>query len=543
MNRPRHFVFALTVALVCMAATLHGSTAGAAWNAGGNPVCTVAGTQENPVACSDGLGGMIVVWVDWRTDPVSVPNLYAQRMSSDGSRAWPTNGVKIGPTNGAATIVADGGGGALVLWPASGALRALDLTASGAVAAGWPAAGRVLGPTAFNENVASYTIADDGTIDLLTVEHPDATNTRLRLWRVGQDGLLLPSWPAPVVVTTGIQGFSGFILGMLARSASGTIWVGYTDWYDGGIGPNYYQGKLKAFGATGTPLLTKDLTPAGTTVVNVTGLGSAADDVLTLSPTLDRFNLAGAPQWSPTPSVPFSDRFLGDGSGGVWLARLNPGGIFRLDANGTSPAGFGTGGVALAGNSLFDVRLAREGADLWISRAVGTASESDLYVTKVKADGAFATGFDATGVRMTATSGVEANGSQPVPTGTGAALVAWSDPRVPTEINLYAGLAAPAPPLGAPNAPPPAGGLRASLSARFTGAGSLEVRFATLEHADVSLELLDVSGRALAECEVTAVPGAWQTAPLPADALANGIYWVRARQGGVSAATRVSVLR
>src|SRR5262245_39373994 len=55
------------------------------WTAEGNPVCNAQGDQFAPTIASDGEGGAILTWFDYRADPVNYVNadIYAQRISSE----------------------------------------------------------------------------------------------------------------------------------------------------------------------------------------------------------------------------------------------------------------------------------------------------------------------------------------------------------------------------------------------------------------------------------------------------------------------------
>ncbi|MBI4424188.1 MAG: hypothetical protein HY554_10700, partial [Elusimicrobia bacterium] len=78
------------------------------WTAGGVQVSTTptrsvvydaafAGSNVMPAAASDGAGGLIVVWQDWRSGNGDV---YAQRLSAAGAKLWAPEGVLVadGPT-------------------------------------------------------------------------------------------------------------------------------------------------------------------------------------------------------------------------------------------------------------------------------------------------------------------------------------------------------------------------------------------------------------------------------------------------------------
>ncbi len=87
------------------------------WGASGVAVCTAAGSQSLLAACSDGAGGAIAVWRDYRSGTNF--DIYAQRVTSAGTAAWTTNGVAIRTLTSAQDVplpVPDGSGGAYLFW-------------------------------------------------------------------------------------------------------------------------------------------------------------------------------------------------------------------------------------------------------------------------------------------------------------------------------------------------------------------------------------------------------------------------------------------
>jgi hypothetical protein len=95
------------------------------WTADGVAVSTAVYNQEDPQVVSDSSGGAIVTWEDFRTE-ITVPNIYAQRVDASGLVRWTADGVAVctevqDQTDPA--IVSDGSGGAFITWhdPRSGA--------------------------------------------------------------------------------------------------------------------------------------------------------------------------------------------------------------------------------------------------------------------------------------------------------------------------------------------------------------------------------------------------------------------------------------
>lgn len=71
-------------------------TVNPSWTVNGNPVTVETSHQERPEIVSDGLGGAIITWTDWR-QTTTEPDIYAQRINSSGDPVadWTTNGVPI----------------------------------------------------------------------------------------------------------------------------------------------------------------------------------------------------------------------------------------------------------------------------------------------------------------------------------------------------------------------------------------------------------------------------------------------------------------
>ena len=110
----------------------------ALWTANGMAICTATGDQYSPMIATDGAGGAIVTWWDRRGG--SNPDIYAQRVDTDGNVMWTADGVAIctdSDHQSGPSIAADGSGGAVIAWRdergASRDIYAQRVNASGAV--------------------------------------------------------------------------------------------------------------------------------------------------------------------------------------------------------------------------------------------------------------------------------------------------------------------------------------------------------------------------------------------------------------------------
>ena len=87
------------------------------WPSDGVALCLAPGFQDRISVASDGAGGAIAVWQDYRSGPNG--KIFAQRVTGSGVVAWAHDGVAVAADSsdqGAPAVAADGSGGALVIW-------------------------------------------------------------------------------------------------------------------------------------------------------------------------------------------------------------------------------------------------------------------------------------------------------------------------------------------------------------------------------------------------------------------------------------------
>ena len=87
------------------------------WKIDGIPISTAIKNQFNPMMVSDELGGAIILWLDTRND--NNYDFYAQRINSSGEVLWNSDGVVVvmdQNQQNSPAIVSDGSGGMIVTW-------------------------------------------------------------------------------------------------------------------------------------------------------------------------------------------------------------------------------------------------------------------------------------------------------------------------------------------------------------------------------------------------------------------------------------------
>jgi hypothetical protein len=88
------------------------------WSPEGIAICTASNDQILPVLTLDGSNGIIVAWQDGRNSTTN-NNIYAQRINSNGSTMWTSNGLAICNVTTGQTdpqIISDEYGGAIIVW-------------------------------------------------------------------------------------------------------------------------------------------------------------------------------------------------------------------------------------------------------------------------------------------------------------------------------------------------------------------------------------------------------------------------------------------
>jgi hypothetical protein len=89
------------------------------WTVDGVALRTIASSQGDPAIAADGAGGAIVSWQETRPGNLSLSDIYAQRVSAAGVPQWTADAVAlctVARDQWFSTVVSDGTGGAIVAW-------------------------------------------------------------------------------------------------------------------------------------------------------------------------------------------------------------------------------------------------------------------------------------------------------------------------------------------------------------------------------------------------------------------------------------------
>jgi len=94
------------------------TTGKALWGKNGALVCGSKADQVDPVMTTDGSGGAIIAWTDYRHNS-GFADIYTQKVNWNGGTAWELNGIAVSQASNNQwnpQVVSDGGGGVYVVW-------------------------------------------------------------------------------------------------------------------------------------------------------------------------------------------------------------------------------------------------------------------------------------------------------------------------------------------------------------------------------------------------------------------------------------------
>ncbi len=533
------------------------------------PVVVTPGEQSDPVMVSDGAGGAIVAWTDYRSGSDS--DIYAQRIGPDGTPMWTAGGVAVciaAAFQSLPSIVTDGAGGAILGWTdyrnGNGDVYVQRLSPAGAAL--WTAGG--------------LPICDDGQPQLGIQLAADSLGGVIAIWedyRFGPEGDLYaqhvtaagaPTWGLNGVVVCDAAG-TQTSPALVRDGGAGAIAI-WRDQRSSGAGDLYAQ-HLSASGAqlwatAGVPVCT-----AAGGQYDVHAVGDGAGGVIAV--------------WSDERDAGLAD---------IYAQRIGPGGLPLWAADGVaacSAASYqlfpvvtadGAGGAVVAWEDsrsdttvdIFAQRIGPDGVSLWetdglrLCTAGGYESLPSIITDggggaivawqdqRALGDDVYAQRVNAGGTCMWPHDGLPvstANDSQLSPVvasdGNGGALFVWYDARSgdwdiwaqhADAWGLLDGTTAVAP--AAPGA-----GLALAPPSPNPSRGRAVIRFGIPEAADVDLALFDAAGRRVRSLAAGPLPAGSHSLVLDPDAgatrLQPGVYFLRLATGGRTIVTRFVAVR
>lgn len=447
------------------------------WEPGGSMVVGPPARPEGGAMCSDGAGGAIVAWSDWRDSPYPSVDVYAHHLLSDGTLDphWPSLGTPLRIAQGIQYVfdaVSDGAGGAIVVWMdtsrappdgnVQGNLYAIRIDSNGSIHSGWSAEGQPVDTATFVYSGSFSVCSDDAGGIYAAWEDQRTGNRDIRAQHVLGNGQVPAGWPAdglPVCTAAGDQWTPA-----LAPDGSGGVFVCWSDFR--GVGGAIYAQHLAGSGLPfdGWPvdgLPVRRSGPAayeGWNIVISDGFGGAYFAWIATDGSgaggqvrMQRLRADGmiAPGWPSDATLVSSGqgayletRLCLDGSGGVnvcWedshlSTDPNQQDIFasRLTGTGSLAPGFLLNGrpVCTFSAGQWFPRIAPDGSGgiyvAWSDERDYAATGSHVFGSHLNGDGRIATGWPTDGLLLSRSVSSQMV-YEVLPDGTGGALAFWGD--------------------------------------------------------------------------------------------------------------------
>jgi hypothetical protein len=452
--KPRSVLAATLLIALLPVAVFAQSSPWTRWAPDGAPA-TATTSGYLPVAISDGHGGSFVVWCDYRYNGSMHVHGYLQHLCADGTVApgWPAEGALLCGAPGMQRFpvaIPDGGGGVIVAWQdyrsgTSDDIYAQRVTASGAVAGGWPADGLPICTQPGDQRAIAIVSDDAGGAIVAWQDGRDSAHAGTYAQRVSPagaalwatDGALLSAGSdnteAPALVSDGeggaIAAWNDFAWGSSAMRAQSVDATGAMRW-----------------GAGGTYVAWTGGTVTNPGLVTDGAHGAIASWLRTNMVCVQRLRPDGTTMWPgdngngihpPSPGHQWNQNVIADGRAGVIVAWENTlyGNVWVQRVDGSGAPLWGSAGILVCAESALQQGPVlspdgRGGAvvaweDWRNSSASDAYDNSDVYAQWIDGAGAFK--WPAAGLPICLAPG---NQIYPQASSDGSeALIAWLDRR------------------------------------------------------------------------------------------------------------------
>ncbi len=372
------------------------------WNKNGNAICTATDTQDLHQICSDGAGGAIIVWRDRRNYASTHEDIYAQKINSNGTIDWTTNGVPVctaGGTQRYPQICSDGAGGAIITWedgrvPSDYDIYAQRINSSGGVE--WTPNGTAI-CSAANTQSNSQICSDgaEGAIITWMDARPGSNNYDIYAQRVNSSGD--DEW-----TTDGVLICNAAMAQQLLQIVNYTVGGAIIAWHD-----------ERTYATTSVDIYAQKINSSG--IVEWAPNGVAVSTELT---------------WQDSPQI------CSDGTGGaiiVWVndvigirdiyaQRVNTTGGMEWTGNGTA--------VCTENQQQYNPQICSDGAGgaiiTWDDYRNNATTDFDIYAQKVNTSGGMEWMANGTAI---CTASKEQRDPQICSDDAGGAIITWYDNR------------------------------------------------------------------------------------------------------------------
>ncbi len=392
------------------------STGAVLWATDGIGVSVTSGAQGNPAITSDGSGGAIIAWADNRSGNYDI---YAQKLSASGAAQWTANGVaiiKAANIQDKVEIISDGAGGAIMVWEdyRDGATNGYDIYAQRVDRSGSPSWTKngVSVTNAVNHQRSPRTISDGSGGAIITWE--DLRNIATTGYDIYAQKILstgISAWPVNGIVICNAN--SAQLDPELASDGSGGAYIAWHDFRGGNISDVNFNhvdtGGVRTYGDLGhyvkdfgtslnqrDPAITSDGSGgaiiAWTDYVNTSTRSVYAQKVNASYAYPLRWAANGIEILSDTSGTFDFPEIAGDGNGGaiiVWSGydiigqKVDHRGVLQWGPNGV--------GITTAWNNTSNKQIISDGSGgaivAWEDYRLDFGSDPNIFAQGVSADG------------------------------------------------------------------------------------------------------------------------------------------------------------
>ncbi|MGI8906161.1 MAG: hypothetical protein ACR2IE_06690 [Candidatus Sumerlaeaceae bacterium] len=217
------------------------------WTADGIAVSTAAVSQESPQIAADAAGGGIITWQDYRSGEADV---YAQRVNAAGAPQWTADGVAVSTAANqqySSQIATDGAGGAIITWYDYRSGTNYDIYTQRINAAGapqWTADGIAVCAAA-NQQYSPQIAADAAGGGIITWQDYRSGTADIYAQRVDAAGAA--QWTADGIAVCAAADSQDYP--QIAADAAGGAIITWRD-YRSGFTPDIYAQRVNAAGAS-----------------------------------------------------------------------------------------------------------------------------------------------------------------------------------------------------------------------------------------------------------------------------------------------------
>ena len=267
--------------------------------------------QQEPVALSDGSGGAIIAWVDFRTGQGK--DIYAQRVNASGQVQWAANGIVVCGENGpqdAVVMLPDGLGGAILAWEdARSDTGGYDVYAQRINSAGsamWTPGGVAVCTASGNQQYPGIISDGKGGVIVSWIDGRPSGTSNIYAQRVSSTGLT--QWTTNGVPVKGASVSSMFVPPPMVGDGRQGALLSWDDSRSLSTGPDIYMQRVDSAGVSrwdtnGVPISTADANQHGSVLASDSAGGAFVcwTDYHTAPNTgvyAQHVNASGAVQWT-----------------------------------------------------------------------------------------------------------------------------------------------------------------------------------------------------------------------------------------------------